>query len=118
MDSDANSDITVFHTISHFDNSVLETLTNSQIQNPAYLHFLNPPFQSIHSQAKNESPYTLSHISQVTPAFSTFTNERSNNNSPDDTQISYELNNPITLQQQLKHPKTLTIHQLASTITS
>ena len=82
-------------------------------------HFFNhPPFQSSHSQAKSESPYTLSHISQVTPAYSPFTNERSNNNSPDDTQISYELNNPITLQQQLHHRKTLTIHQLASTITS
>ena len=45
-------------------------------------------------------------------------NERSNNSSPDDIQISYELNNQITLQQQLKHPQNLTIHQISSTITS
>ena len=44
MGSDANSDITVFHTISQFDNSDLETPDESQIQNPARQHFLNPPF--------------------------------------------------------------------------
>ena len=93
-------------------------LTNSIIQNSAHLHFLNPPFQPIHSQAKNESPSTLSHISQVTPTYSPFMIESSNNSSPDDTQISYELNNQITLQQQLQHPQNLTIHQLLSTITS
>ena len=37
---------------------------------------------------------------------------------PQITQISYELNNLITLQQQVQHPHTLTIHQLSSTITS
>ena len=49
---------------------------------------------------------------------SPFTNERSNNNSPDNMQISYELNNLITVQQQVQHPHSLTIHQLLSTITS
>ena len=54
----------------------------------------------------------------MTPTYSPFTNERSNKNFPFNTQISYELNNLITLQQQLKRPQTLTIHQLSSTITS
>ena len=54
----------------------------------------------------------------MTPTYSPFTNERSNNNSPDNTQISYKLNNLITLQQQVQYPHTLTIHQLSSTITS
>ena len=67
---------------------------------------MNPPLLS------------LSHVSQVTPTYSSFTNERSNNNSSDDTQISSELNNLITLQQQVQHPHTLTIHQLSSNITS
>ena len=44
--------------------------------------------------------------------------DRSYNNSPDTPQISQELDNFITLQQQLIHPSTLTIHQLSSTITS
>ena len=80
------------------------------------------PFRPIHSQAKTNFTSTLSlslsHISQVTPNYSPFTNERSNNNSPENTQTSYELNNLITLQQQVQHPHLLTIHQLLSTITS
>ena len=40
------------------------------------------------------------------------------NNSPDNIQIAEELDNFITLQQQLTYPHTLTIHQLSSTVTS
>ena len=40
------------------------------------------------------------------------------NNSPDNSQISEELDNFITLQQQLLSPDTLKVHQLSSTITS
>ena len=118
MDSDTNSDITVFNTISQFNKSDIETpdeLANSEPSPPA---FSQPPFRPFHSQSQTASLSTISHISQVTPTYSSFTNERSNNNSPDTTQISYELNNLITLQQQVQHPHTLTIHQLSSTITS
>ena len=44
MDSDANSDITVFNTISQFNNSDIETQTNLPTLNPTHQHFLNPPF--------------------------------------------------------------------------
>ena len=54
----------------------------------------------------------------MTPTYSPFHYERSSNNSPDIFQISNELDNFITLQQQLLSPHTLTIHQLSSTITS
>ena len=118
MDSDANSDITVYHTISQFGNSVLETPDEFVNSEPSPSTFSQPPFQPIHSRAKSEPPSYFSHISQVTPTYSPFTNERSKNNSPDDTQITYELNNLITLQQQVQHPQTLTIHQLLSKITS
>ena len=50
----------------------------------------------------------------ITPSFS----DRSANNSPDIPQISPELDNYITLQQQITHPHTLTIHQLSSITTS
>ena len=96
MDSDANSDITGFHTISQIDNSDLETPDGfadsepspSTFSQPSPSTFSQPPFRPIHSQAQNESPCTPSHVSQVTPTNSPFTNERSNNNSPDNTQIS------------------------------
>ena len=134
MDSYANSDITVFQTTSQFDNSDLETpdefagsepspstfshSSPSTFSQPSHSTFSQPPFRPIHSQAQSESLSTLSLVSQVTPTYSPFTNERSNKKSPDTTQISYELNNLITLQQQVQHPQTLTIHQLSSTITS
>ena len=118
MDSDANSDITVFHKISKFNNSDIETPDEFANSEPSPSTFSQPPFRPIHSQSQNDSPSTISHISQVTPTYSPFTNERSNNNSPETTQISYDLNNLITLQQQVQHPHTLTIHQLSSTITS
>ena len=40
------------------------------------------------------------------------------NNDQDHTQISNELDNFITLQQQLQHPQTLAIHQLSRSLTS
>ena len=70
------------------------------------------------SITQNDSPSTISHISQATPTYSPFTNERSNNNSPETTQISHELINLITLQQQIQHPQSLIFHQLSSNITS
>ena len=116
--SDANSDITVFHTISQFNNSDIETPDEFANSEPSPSTFFQPPFRPIHSQSQTDTPSIISHISQVTPTYSPFTNERSNNKSPDTTQISYELSNLLTLQQQVQHPHTLTIHQLASTITS
>ena len=126
IESDANSDITVFHTISQFDNSDLETpdefadsepspSTHSQI---SLSPFSKPPYQPIHPQTHCISSSTLSQLSQVTPAYSPFISEHSTNNSLDNTQISNEPNNFITLQQQFQYPHTLTIHQLSSTITS
>ena len=44
--------------------------------------------------------------------------EPSDINDSENTLISYELDNFITLQQQLQHPQTLTIHQLLQSITS
>ena len=117
MDSDANSDITVFNTISQFNNSDIETPDEFATSEPSPSTFSQPPFRPIHSQSENDSPSTISHVSQATPTYSPFTNERSNNNSPETTQISQELNNLITLQQQIQHPHTLTIHQLSSNIT-
>ena len=118
MDSDTYSEITVFNTISQFNNTDIETpdkFANSEPSPPA---FSQPPFRIILSQSTNDSPSSISHISQATPTYSPFTNDHSNNDSPETTQISQELDNLITLQQQIQHPHTLTIHQLSSNITS
>ena len=114
MDSDANSDITVFNTISLFNNSDIETRDEFAYSEPSPSPFSQPPFRIIHSQSQNDSPSTISQISHF--SYFLFTNERSNNNSPETTQTSYELNNLITLQEQIQHPHTLIIHQLSSNI--
>ena len=98
--------------------------TNLQTPNPApafsrpSINIFQTPFRPIHSQSTNDSPSTISHVSQATPTYSVFTNERSNNDSPEITQLSQELNNLITLHQQIQHPHTLNFHQLSSIITS
>ena len=106
MDSDANSDITVFNTIFQFNNSDVETSDKFANSEPSPSTFSQPPFRPIHSQFQKNSTSTISHLSQATPTYSPFTNERSNNNSPETTQISHELNNLITLQQEIQHPHT------------
>ena len=80
--------------------------------------FFKTPFQPIQTSHPLPSLSTPSYASQVTPTYSPFISDRSHNNSPDNIQISEELDNFITLQQQLTHPHTLTIHQLSSTVTS
>ena len=124
--SDTNSDISVFLLISQFNNSDVEspdkfadsepspsthTQTNSSV-------FSQPPFRPKQSNHPLPSLSTPSYASQVTPTYSPFHSDRSHKTSPDTIQISAELGNFITLQQQLIHPQTLTIHQLSSTITS
>ena len=126
MNSDTNSDISIFHTISQFNNSNVETpdefadsepspSTHTQTNSSV---FSKPPFQPIQTSHPLPSFSTPSYASQVTPTYSPFNSDRSHNNSPDHIQISEELDNSITLQQQLTHPHTLTIHQLSSTVTS
>ena len=118
MNSDTNSDITVFQTISQFNNSDVETpnefadsepspSTHTQTTSSA---FSKPPFQPIQPQNQCTSPYTPS---QVIPTYSPFHNERSINNSLENFQVSNELDNFVTLQQQLLSPHTLIIHQLS-----
>ena len=88
------------------------------IPRPALQPFPNNPFDLFNLKNHCKSPSTRSHNSQVTPTYFPFISERSTNNSPDNIQNSEELENFITLQQQLPYPHTLAIHQLSSTITS
>ena len=124
--SDTKSDISVCHTISQFNNANVETpdefadfepspSTHTQTNSSV---FSQPPFRPIQSNHPLPSFSTPSYASQVTPTYSPFHSDRSHNHSPDTIQFSAELDNFITLQQQLIHPQTLTIHQLSSTITS
>ena len=82
MDFDANSDITVFNTISQFNNSDIEIPDKFANSEPSLSTFSHPPPPSTHSlPIQNDSPSTLSHIFLTTTTYSPFTNECSNNNS-------------------------------------
>ena len=125
MNSDTNSDISVFHTVPKFKNSDLETpdeFADSEPSLSTYTqttssNFSKPSFQTIQPHNQFPSPSTPSHISQITSTYSSFNSELSNNNSPDNIDLSEELDNFITLQQQLQNPHILTIHRLSSTVT-
>ena len=125
--SDTNSDISVLYSISQFNKSNVETPDEFADSKPSPSNytqtnssvFSKPPFQTIPSNHPLPSISTPSYASQVTPTYSPLHSDRSYNNSPDTPQISRELDVFInTLQQQLIHPNTLSIHQLSSTITS
>ena len=113
MDSDTNSNTTVYNTISQFNNPDIETLDEFDNSKPSSSTFSQPPSQPLHSQVKFEPPWPPSSFSNVAPIYSPLTSEPSDSNSSVNTQIAHELDNFITLQQQLQHPQTLTIHQLS-----
>ena len=124
--SDTNSDISVLYTILQLNNANVETPDEFADSEPSPSNdnqtnssvFSKPPFQPIPSNHSLSSVSTPSYASQVTPTYSPLHSDRSLKNSPDNPQISQELDNFIILQQQLIHPNTLTIHQLSSTIES
>ena len=123
---DTNSDISVLYSISQLNNPNIETPDEFADSEPSPSNnfqtnssvFSKPPFQPIPTNNSLPSVSTPSYASQVTPTYSPLHSDRSYNNTPDTPQISQELDNIITLQQQLIHPNTLTIHQLSSTIES
>ena len=118
MESDTNSNTTVYNTISQFNNSDIETPDEFANSEPSPSIFSQRPFQPLHSQVKIEPLSPPSPISHVTPIYSPLTSESSDNYDQDNTQISHELDNFITIQQQLQHPQALTIHQLSRYLTS
>ena len=125
MNSDTNSHISVLYSISQLNNPDIETPdefadsepspSNNFQTNPSV--FSKPPFQPIPPYNPLPSISTPSYASQVTPTYSSLHSDRSSN-SPDTPQISQELDNFITLQQQPFHLDTSTINQISSTIES
>ena len=87
MNSDTNSDISVFHTVSQFNNSDGETpeeFADSKPSPSTYTqttssNFSKHPFQPIQPHNQFPSSSTPSHISQITPTYSPFNSQRSSN---------------------------------------
>ena len=125
MNSDTNSHISVLYSISQLNNPDIETPDEFAYSEPSPSNnfqinssvFSKPPFQPIPPNNPLPSISTPSYASQVTPTYSSFHSDRSSN-SPDTPQISQELDNFITLQQQPSHLEHSTINQISSTIES
>ena len=125
MNSDTNSHISVLYSISQLNNPDIETPDEFADSEPSPSNnfqtnssvFSKPPFQPIPPNNPLPSISTPSYASQITPTYSSFHSDRSSN-SPDTPQISQELDNFITLQQQPFHLEHSTINQISSTIES
>ena len=125
MNSDSNSHISVLYCTSQLNNPNIETPdefadsepspSNNFHTNPSI--FSHPPFQPMLPNNPVPTNSTPSYASQVTPTYSSHHSDRSSN-SPDTPQISPELDNFITLQQQPYHLDTPTINHISSTIDS
>ena len=113
MNSDTNSHISVLYSISQLNNPNIETPDEFADSEPSPSN----NFQPIPPNNPLPSISTPSYASQVTPTYSSFHSDRSSN-SPDTPQISQELDNFITLQQQPFHLENPTINQISSTIES
>ena len=81
MDSDINSNITVYNTVSQFNNSDLETPDEFDNSKTRPSTFSQPPFQPLYSQIRFEPPSTPSSISNVIPTCFPLASEPSDNNS-------------------------------------
>ena len=92
--SDTNSNISVFHTISQFNNFNVETpdeFADSEPSPSTYTQttssvFSKPPFEPIPSSDPLPSVSTPFYASQVTPTYSPLHSDRSHKNSPDTPQ--------------------------------
>ena len=118
MDSDNTSTNAVFVTISQVKNSDIETPDEFADSEPSPSTFSQPTFQPIQTQITNELSSAPSSFTDATPIYSPMTSDPPDHSSPVDTEVENELDNFITLQQQLQHLNTLTIHHLSQTITS
>ena len=115
MDSDYSTN-TVFNTISQFKNSDFDTTVDFQNSAPTPSTFSQPPFQPIQTQTLKENYPAPSSFTNSTSTFSPMTSDQPDPSSPLTEDLEHEVDNFITLQQQLQNDNTLTIRNLANRI--
>ena len=76
MDSDDNSTHTVFHTISQFNNSDIETPDKFQNSEPSPSTFSQPPIRPLHTPTPDEPSPAPSSYTEATPILSPMTSDQ------------------------------------------
>ena len=118
MDPDDNSTHTIFHTVSQINNSDVETPDEFQNSEPSPSTFSQPLPSTPHPTPDEPSP-APSPYTDATPILCLRTGDQPDPPSPVNEELENELDNFLTLQQQLQNPNTLTIHHLSqSTLSS
>ena len=87
MDSDDTSTNTVFHTISQFNNSDIETPDEFADSEPNPSTFCQPLFQPLHTQIPDEPSSAPSSYPDATPIYSPMTSGPPDHSSPVDTEL-------------------------------
>ena len=104
-----------FYPISQFNNSDIEIPDQFEISEPSPSRFSQPPFRPLHIPTPDELSPAPSSYTDATPILYPMTCDLLG---PVDEELENELDNFITLPQQLQNPNTLTIHHLSQTIAS
>ena len=82
MDSDDTSTISVFHTISQFNNSDIETPDEFADSEPSPSTVTRPPFQPLHTQIPDENSSAPSSYTDATPIDSPMTSDPPDHSNP------------------------------------
>ena len=103
MDSDDSSN-TVFNTI--VQTSDIDTPDEFQNSEPSPYTFSEPSFRPIHTPTPDESSPAHSSYTYATPILYPMTSDQPDTSSPVTEKLEHELDNFITLQQQLQNKNT------------
>ena len=117
MDFDDSTN-TVFHTISQFNNSDIDTPGKFQNSEPSPFAFSQPPFRPLYTPTCDETSPAFSSYTDANPILSLMTSHQPDPSSPVDEELEYELDNFIIVQQQLQNTITLKILHLTQSISS
>ena len=117
-DSDGDSTNTVFHTISQFKFSDVESPEEFQNSETRPSTLSQPPFRPLHTPTPDEPSSTPFSYTDATPILFPMASDQIDPPSSVNEKLEIDLDNFITVQQQLQNPHTFTIHHLSQSIFS
>ena len=117
-DSDGDSTNTVFHTISQFKFSDVESPEEFQNSETSPSTLSQPPFRPLHTPTPDEPSPTPSSYTDATPILFPMAGDQTDPPSSVNEKLENYLDNFLTSQQQLQNRNTFTIHHLSQSFLS